>query len=264
MTHSGQAQKETGKRPNTNVPNEYFDAADWILCAGEDKDEMRSALRIVYPKGCLGHHEYRCYGFWRYDDFTLVWTGIGTGSLEPLMWEVLTTGRIRRFVLVGTAGALPRSKAKLGSVYAIDRAYSAATALDHNIQRPLRPAMDIPTTLQRSSSVSTDAYYGFSKLSLEKEKDGQNPPDRPHYPADRRLRKALKAHFSKNALVEMEVAQFYHFCQRFPPSSHRQYLALKVPVNPVDSFEQQTQNTAIALQRVFEAALRVLGIEPTS
>jgi hypothetical protein len=72
-------------RPNTAVKNEVLQE-NLLLCCGEDTTELLLALPEVGPP--LLYHVYRCYRFWRFDGFTLVWTGIGTGCLEPLMFEL--------------------------------------------------------------------------------------------------------------------------------------------------------------------------------
>ncbi|BDA67642.1 hypothetical protein RIVM261_070280 [Rivularia sp. IAM M-261] len=53
-------------------------------------------------------------------------TGIGTGTLEPLIWEILFNptikSKVNKIILIGTAGKLPLSSKKLGDVYIINQA----------------------------------------------------------------------------------------------------------------------------------------------
>jgi hypothetical protein len=97
---------------NTNATSSHLER-QVLLCAGEDSNELMHALPTDSLEIQLTH-EYRCYRFWRCRSrtdknrsFALVWTGIGTGCIEPLLCEVLSENTpVEQIVLVGTAGQL--------------------------------------------------------------------------------------------------------------------------------------------------------------
>src|SRR5688500_16227939 len=90
-------------RPNTMV-NDAFLHQSIILSCGEDPSELLAAARTAGLDKPCALHEYRCYRFWSFPICTLVWTGIGTGCLEPLLYEILRESRANKICLVGTAG----------------------------------------------------------------------------------------------------------------------------------------------------------------
>ncbi len=234
--------------PNTNANVEIL-SEKIILCCGEDSAELLTALPDSINLNNCTYHEYRCYKFWKFADFTLIWTGIGTGCLEPLLWEIFIPQIIRKIILIGTAGKLPNSKAKTGKVYFIEKAYSGATALDEdNIPQPLKPRFESLCRLEGASSVSSDFYYGFSEDSL----NGRYPAN------EQKLINALNKHLYKRDLVEMEVAQFYYFCQKFDQTRKLEFLALKGAANTVGKFEEQVAHSALIIKNSLEAALLLL------
>jgi len=79
-------------RPNTNVENSLL-SERMVICCGEDAAELLQALRTEFPRQETAYHEYRCYRFWKFAEFTLIWTGIGTGCLEPLLFELFVCCR---------------------------------------------------------------------------------------------------------------------------------------------------------------------------
>src|SRR5687767_8943729 len=105
-------------RPNSGVSDEMLHE-NVILCCGEDFTELIQC----FSESSLGiRHEYRCYRFLRFENFTLIWTGIGTGCLEPLLFEIFDVPIIKKIVLVGTAGAF-QSTASMGNFFWIAQAY---------------------------------------------------------------------------------------------------------------------------------------------
>ena len=86
--------------PNTNASLELLQP-HCILCCGEDVSHFLQLLPTIQM-----YHEYRGYRFWRLPGFTLVLSGMGTGCLEPLMWELTRPKVIRQVMLIGTAGKM--------------------------------------------------------------------------------------------------------------------------------------------------------------
>jgi purine-nucleoside phosphorylase len=255
----------TALRPNTNVPSEVLGPNTnappgllherCILCAGEDPDVLCEALRKAGDPERVPTFRYRGYAFWRFSDFCVVLSGIGTGCLEPLLHEVLlyeldSARLVRRVVLIGTAGSMPDIDVKTGEAYLIDKAWAAGTGIDAEAEKllPLQPRSKPPQGVPRASSVSTDFYYGFSKDILS----GKYPTK------GKTLRKLFKKHKRQaTQLVDMEVAQFYYFCECFGDSS-LQYAAVKAPANAVGNHHQQLDNTLQALGSCLTTAFLLL------
>jgi len=91
--------------PNTNASVTNL-RSDVILVAGEDRGEVLDVVRILIKSRIPTSYRYRCYEFWPFRSATVILTGIGTGSIEPLMWEILQPRIIRRIILIGTAGLM--------------------------------------------------------------------------------------------------------------------------------------------------------------
>ncbi|HNX05660.1 MAG TPA: hypothetical protein PKI32_09165, partial [Opitutales bacterium] len=100
-----------------------------ILCSGEVESDLLAAFR-GRTGPVLDCGRYRCYAFWRYADFTLILAGIGTGSLEPLLWEILRPGIVKKIVLIGTAGAVTAKAPALGTALPISQAWSCGGGID--------------------------------------------------------------------------------------------------------------------------------------
>lgn len=238
--------------PNTCIDAELL-AGDVILCCGEDPQELLGCLRRACDTDGAVPHAYRGYGCLRLKSFSVVWGGIGTGALEPLLWELFQSGRVRRIVLIGTAGVLGEQPGRLGTVYALSEAFLAGTALDERrIEQPLRPRFrDFNNLLEIPSEtiVSTDFYYGFSG-------HGQ----RPGYPdIMRRARESFAGRAGRAKLVDMEAGQFYFFCDAFRGDRQIEYLAIKGAANSVAEVDSQVSNSAAILVKAIAAAVRLLG-----
>jgi hypothetical protein len=233
-------------RPNTAVDDDLLQG-DVILCCGEDAGELLLGFDGLTA---LQYQEYRCYRFWRYPSFTLIWTGIGTGCLEPLLFEALEPGIIKRIVLIGTAGAL-NGNVKLGQGFVIGEAFLGCTGISPHPGVELKsqwnsPIADIPT----ASIVSTDYYYGFS--------EGNSPMVKALQDADIRLRAVMDSALGRVDLVDMETAQFYYLC-RVLGGEHLQYLALKGPANSIEDVSQQTLHSESLLMRLSQTAVSLLS-----
>ncbi|RUT00781.1 hypothetical protein DSM106972_071900 [Dulcicalothrix desertica PCC 7102] len=237
--------------PNTKITPEYIDK-NIILCCGEDANELIDSFKNLSFEGTKVH-EYRCYQFWKYLNFSLIWTGIGTGTLEPLIWEILFNptikSKVNKIILIGTAGKLPNSSKKLGDVYIIDQAYLGATAVDDDsIKQPLTPNFLVKCDFSTASIVSTDFFYGFSERVLSGNYPNQT----------QRLIQAVNQYFYTTDLVDMEVAQFYHFCNLFDPEKSLNYIAIKGAANTIGNAEEQIENSSIVIQNAIERAIALL------
>jgi hypothetical protein len=238
--------------PNTGIEAELL-ANDIILCCGEDPDELVESLFRVAACGGGVRHAYRGFGCLRLDSFSLVWGGIGTGTLEPLLWELVQSKRVDRIVLVGTAGLLRGANLEIGKAYVLSEAFLAGTALDETrIQQPLHPSFSglERHSLPGATIVSTDFYYGFTGAAR-----------RPGYPP---ITRHVEAAFAKPAshasLVDMETGQFYFLCHAFRGKRPMEFVAVKGPANPVLDVGAQFANSETVLSNSISAAIKLLGI----
>lgn len=229
--------------PNTNAPVELL-SADCIYVAGEDRSHVLSLL----PEGAPSFR-HRGYEFWKQPNFTMILSGMGTGCVEPLVWEITQPGVVRRIVLVGTAGKMPAARVDPGSPHAVTEAFLAGTGLDgENIAQPLRPRWELPNEIATASSVSTDFFYGFAPRLL----DGGYPL------ADGDLRRKYEEHVRRGTqLVEMEVAAFYCFCERFGDGDLR-YVAVKGASNELGADSQQLANSGGVIDSCFRVAQQLM------
>jgi Phosphorylase superfamily len=263
-------QKTSGlvRRPNTRVDDSLLHEK-LVLCCGEDPTELM--LGLPTKEAPTSYHEYRCYKFWRFESFALAWSGIGTGCLEPLLYEVLVVQpnpSIREIVLIGTAGALPpEGRVKHGHAYLIDKAYlggSALTVPEHDISlllagrnvEPLRPRLGrmeneiLAHQLETRSVVSSDYYYGFSK----------DPRSEKLRQRDKHLREAVESAWDKVEMVDMETAQFYYFCNSLG-GDLLTYAAVRGPSNAVDKFHEQISFSLQVLRATLKVAFRLLALD---
>jgi len=210
-----------------------------VVCCGEDAAELIEAVRRVSGRSPRQLHEYRCYRFWEHESGGLIWTGIGTGCLEPLLWEVLKPGLVQQLVLIGTAGRHPGSQTALGQAYFIDRATPWFSAVDTFYdQQPFRPRwrQPLPPGLLTASTTSTDFYY-----DLPAQRGGSRfaPP--------------------KTELVEMECAQFYLLCSSYSSGIDLSFAAIKGPANDLGRGHVQVTNSLDALCACWKQALALLA-----
>jgi Phosphorylase superfamily len=243
-------------RPNTAVPISFLHA-DVILCCGEDREELLDAVRSLFPLEVSSHH-YRCYEFWRYPTFTLILTGIGTGCLEPLLWEILDRNTLgdrvaRRLVAIGTAGFIGSDPSVLGQVFVIEAAYPAGCGVhletsDLSVRANFQGLDRV--SLPQAEGVATDYYYAFSRRTDLRIDAAQR--------ADSALREGLRQQWKQGRLIDMETAQFYHLCRCYG-EAHTQFVALRGVANLCDQFEQQGDNAPTVLTNAFAAAVQLLA-----
>lgn len=231
--------------PNARIHPDQI-RASVILCCGEDKGVFLAALaELGFPSG-TPVSEFRSYSIWTLPGVTLILAAIGTGALEPLLYELLATGLPERIVLVGTAGRLGASRLPLGTTYPIREAHLSGTGLDREIaDQPLHPVWpDFPGGAT-ASIVSSDFYYGFSPAL--------RPGDYRHRLSG--LRRDFERLSARIDLVDMEVAQFYALCRLIPEQPGLCYIAFKGASNAVDNHgEQNTHAPAVLLHGLTQAA----------
>ena len=235
--------------PNTNASIEVL-RPRCILCAGEDRDALWQALADAGVREVRRHSSYRCYEFWHGSDLLIIWIGIGTGCLEPLLWEILRPRVIEQLILVGTAGRMPDAITEVGLVYVVDQAWLAGTGLDRErIVTPLRPRWPNLGGHPLASCVSTDFFYGFAPRNLE------SP-----YPLNAvRLLADFDEHVrKKTGLVDMETAQFYALCSAFAQEDC-QFIAVKGASNTVGQLDEQLPNTPGVLTKSIGLARRLFA-----
>lgn len=241
-------------RPNTGV-RDIFLSADMILCCGEDWGELLTALAEVTAEKPYLLHEYRCYRVAKFASFSLIWSGMGTGCLEPLLYELRDVPFLRNIVLVGTAGAVSTDRIKLGEVCFCEFAFLGGAAVHLPDSRfPLTPRFegDLVTQarLKGARVASTDYYYGFSR----------NPPSQVLRSADAILEGAVAQLFDKVDLIDMETAQFYHFCRALFPGDRLHFIALKGAANSLSEQALQTDNSPSVLRAALEASFVLLKV----
>lgn len=228
---------------------------DVILCCGEDRAAFSLALaQLGLATDAAITSEFRGYTVWTLPTHAVVLASIGTGSLEPLLFEIIQTRAPARIILVGTAGRLAPQAWPLGAGFPISEAWLAGTGLDREVaEQPLRP--DWPGTLagRTASIVSSDFYYGFSPAA--------RPGDYRHrLPALRRDFERLSAQVD---LVDMEVAQFYALCRLIPETPGLRFLAIKGAANAVENHAEQNDHAPAVLLDCLRQAARLLGLPIT-
>jgi purine-nucleoside phosphorylase len=237
----------TAGRPNTQLPMGALQA-DVVLCCGEDLGEFKSAVAATFGRVRLVHG-YRCFAFLERGATSFIWTGIGSGCLEPLLCEIFDEPRLRRIILVGTAGAVSKS-APLGVAMPIReaRVACAGVAPKRDGNPPNWPAAFAKDQSQRI--VSTDYYYGFTLKKAW--------PAAELWSADARLAKTVAKAVEKVDLVDMESGQFYHLCRTLRPDL--EYLAIKGAANPLADFSQQPLHSESVLHDALGKAKGLLGV----
>jgi len=225
--------------------------ASVILCCGEDKGFFVAALgELGFPLN-TPLAEFRGYSIWTHAEITIVLASIGTGSVEPILYELLGTGRVERIVLVGTAGRLGARPLALGTAFAISEAYLSGTGLDREVKdQPLRPHWPGLENGPPASIVSSAFFYGFSPAL--------RPGDYRHrLPC---LRQDFERLVGQVDLVDMEVAQFYALCRLMPEQPGLCFLAFKGASNAVENHGEQNAHAPSVLLNCLRQALAVLGL----
>lgn len=105
--------------------------------------------------------------------------------------------------------------------------------------------------LEKTSTVSTDYYYGFS--------NGKDEGSCKLRASDARLRRSVSSLWNRAKLVEMETAQFYHFC-RVLGDSNLEYVAVRGVSNYADAPGEQISSTNEVLRKSLKSAFVLLGV----
>jgi hypothetical protein len=208
--------------------------------------EFEQAIRSVFGRP-RAVHRYRCYAFLEFGAVSFIWTGIGTGCIEPLICEIRDEPKLARLILVGTAGSVS-SAANLGAATPIRQARIACAGICPK-QTMLKPNWRLSKLIPTQTIVSTDYYYGFT---LKK----SNPTPQ-LWAADTRLAKTVAKALRRSDLVDMETGQFYHLCQALRPDW--QFLAIKGAANPLADFSQQTLHSESVLNHALKSAHGLLN-----
>jgi hypothetical protein len=218
---------------------------DAILCCGEDLQEFKASIRAVFGSPRMVH-SYRCYAFMQAGSKSFIWTGIGSGCVEPLLCEIHDEAQLKRIVLVGTAGSVSR-RAQLGIAAAIGEARVACAGISPK-RNVLRPNWQLSRSTPTQRIVSTDYYYGFT---LKK-----TAPTPKLWASDTRLAKTVARALRRADLVDMETGQFYHLCRILRPDW--QFLAIKGAANPLADFSQQSLHSESVLHHALSQTRTLL------
>jgi len=220
-----------------------------ILCCGEVEDDLMDAMR-PWPEAPVFVQQYRCYKVWKYPSLTLILAGIGTGTLEPLLWEILTPGIIRRIILIGTAGAVTAKAPTMGRALPIARAWSCGTGIDAEVgMEPVGPRWHLPSGTATCGIASSDFFYGYSDRVLDGSFRACQGPFRERY---------LKIR-DRADLIDMEVVSFYYFCPHFDPSRELRYLAIKGSSNALGKGEEMNTYAADVMRSCARQAMDLLA-----
>jgi nucleoside phosphorylase len=221
-----------------------------ILCAGEVEADLLHAFRNVKSRP-VGVGQYRCYKFWKYPDFTLILSGIGTGSLEPLLWEIISPGVIKKIVLIGTAGAVTPRAPEIGASAFISEAWPCGTSLDAEVgMNPLRPHWNAVLNGVTCTLASTDYFYGYSDRILDGSFRACQGPFKERYKTIR----------DKADMIDMEVVGFYYFCPFFDKTGELEYIAIKGSSNALGKGEEMNQYAAAVMDDCGRRALEMLEL----
>jgi Phosphorylase superfamily len=244
-------------RPNCAIPASFFQEK-MIVCTGEDPDELRKAMRAVFPGKLPRFHQFRCYKAWKFTNpnITVVISGIGSGCLEPLLFELLDEKALgllvpKKLVMIGTAGYIADSGH--GHVFLVDAAYPIGCAVHlKEGALPLRPRFEglEKSTLSIAAEMSTDYYYAATPSDDDTRKVAAKA-------ADDDLKEGIKRYWKAGRLISMESAQFYHFCGCYG-SAETQYVALRGVANLADQFHEQGDHSQNVLNQALAEAVKLL------
>ncbi len=239
-------------RPNTGVPDRYL-SSDLILCSGEDARELSKSAQEVVPGEKAAHYHYRCFHFWKYSKFTLALTGIGTGCLEPLIWEMVESGIVRRIILIGTAGYIGTRSDRHGQVYLIHKAYVAGAGIHvRKMTSAIKPefaGLD-KLSIQSLEGIAGDYYYALAKSSDARILRAQA--------SDPVLAEAMRTVRKGDRLVDMETPQFYKLCEIFGDGK-LEYAAIRGVANTQGAWDEQTQFAASILTECMRQSIGLLA-----
>lgn len=227
--------------PVTQIPKPLH-KSKILICLGEDPVEFETALELAGAPQKLLHsyRSFRCYGN---DDSLIVLGGIGIGSQEPLLWELLRKNA-DRIVLTGTSGAM-NGFTGANEARFLPTAHAVYSAMHAHPKRGFHANFN--SRLPTSVALSTDAFYGFGPACLTGE-----------YPSDPGLETSYGLYKDADALVDMETAFFYWATPRFSTNGDIEYASIRACANSVNDFDEMATNSATALQNAVKAAWTAL------
>lgn len=214
----------------SNLPADLV-RPDVLLLVGEDSTECAALLGLEWA------HAYRGFHGAVQDDRLVLMTPFGSSAMESVLWELAP--RVRRIILAGTAGALGGFEGQAWQPLAVASATPCYQSFDGP---PIAYTPSLQLDLPGVDSVSTDRFYGFSPLTES------------NYPAEPGLQEAWQRLGGSDAIVEMEVAAFFHYCERFGKPD-LQYAAVKVVANAVDDLDSLPGRSARAMQVALDAVI---------
>ncbi len=218
---------------------------DVLLCLGEEPREVEIALDKAGAPPPTASHQHRTFHAVLRDDVLCLDGGLGSPMVEKALWELLGTGHVERLILVGTAGSLDGFSGEAGRPYLCDPAQSLYQNFDAPPQAKWSPSMNVD--LPRAAIMSSDRFYGFSHVVEDA------------YPAEPGLQESWARHRNDDAMVDMEVAAFYHYCEAFDRTGNVEYAAIKASANRVADLPSLPLHSAKTLDRVVAAAWPLLG-----
>lgn len=222
-----------------------------ILCSGEVEADLLHAFRHlkVHP---VREGQYRCYKYWKYADFTLILAGIGIGTLEPLLWEVLTPGVIKKIVLIGTAGGVTERAPQMGGACFITEAWPCGTSLDAEVGlNPMRPRWSGKLRGGSCTIASSDFFYGYSDRVLDGTFAACQGPFKTRYQYVKELAD----------MIDMEVAGFYYLAPYFDRTGKLEFAAVKGSSNGLGKGEEMNSYAAEVMDNCVNQALEMLELD---
>ncbi len=204
-----------------------------LLCVGEDPEQCAPSLPARFT------HHHRGFSAAADDQASYIVTPFGSAAMEAITWELAP--HVSRVVIAGTAGALDGFSGPTMRPLWVDPARTAYQAFDAPPELSWSPTLR--SELPSVTSYSTDRFYGFSHLT-----------DQDH-PAEAGLVEAWGRARGEDAIVEMEVAAFFHFCETF---GIPEYGAVKVVANEVSDLDSLPIHAESAMAAAIPAALQVL------
>lgn len=188
-------------------------------------------------------HVYRGFHASADDNCLRIVCPFGSSAMESLLWELTRQPGLERMVLVGTAGALHGFAGPAMAPLLVASARPVNQCFESHPEAVFEPSWfpDVPP----AASISTDRFYGFSDLI-------EGP-----YPAEPGLQEAWSRWRDADAMVEMEVAAFYHFAKQFG-APDLQYAAIKVVANDVADLDSLPASSRSAMETAIEAGQTAL------
>jgi purine-nucleoside phosphorylase len=221
-----------------------------ILCSGEVEADLLHAFRYlkVQPER---EGQYRCYKYWKYADFTLILAGIGIGTLEPLLWEILTVDVIRKIVLIGTAGGVTEHAPRMGDACFITEAWPCGTSIDAEVGlNSVTPRWSGARCGASCTIASSDFFYGYSDRVLDGTFAACQGPFKTRY-------QLVK---SRADMIDMEVAGFYYLAPHFDKTGSLEFAAVKGSSNGLGKGEEMNSYAAEVMDNCARQALEMLEL----